>query len=245
MGFKERTISGISWVFSQVPEAIILEDDCLPSPSFFRFASELLARYRDDSKVMMIGGQNGVFQKIPYDYSYTFARTIGIWGWATWARAWECYDQQMTDWPRLRQTNWLFEILRDTRQARFWRKLFDTPSKMEGTWDFKWVFSVWSKGGLSVVPARNLVNNIGFGPGGVSDEMLETPWIKEIASLPLSELEFPLIHPPRVEPNYNHGALVYELVLAPQRSKATWVWNHLKAGSIRPILRNAAKRLGL
>jgi hypothetical protein len=245
MGCLQRMSSGISWVLSQVPEVIIFEDDCLPSPSFFRFASEMLSRYRNDPQVMMVGGQNGVFQKTRYESSYTFGRTIGIHGWATWARAWESYDRHMKEWPRLRETSWLFEILGDTQQATFWKRLFDTPWRVKTNWDYQWVFSVWSKGGLSVIPSRNLVNNIGFGPTGMSDEMLETPWITEIASLPLCEMEFPLIHPPGIEPNYNHDALVYEMVLAPQRNKATWIWNHLRAGSFKPILRNAAKRFGL
>jgi hypothetical protein len=37
LGCQERMISGLDWVFSLVDEAIILEDDCLPDPSFFPF----------------------------------------------------------------------------------------------------------------------------------------------------------------------------------------------------------------
>src|SRR5262245_4664601 len=42
--------SGINWFFEQENEGIILEDDCLPAPSFFRFSSELLRKFRDDTR---------------------------------------------------------------------------------------------------------------------------------------------------------------------------------------------------
>src|SRR4051812_24867462 len=58
LGCKRRVGSGISWVFERCEDAIILEDDTLPSPSFFPFCQELLRRYRDDERVMCICGMN-------------------------------------------------------------------------------------------------------------------------------------------------------------------------------------------
>ena len=218
MGCRRRMISGISWVFSQVPEAIILEDDCLPSPSFFRFASEILSRYHGDPRVMMVAGGNGAFQSTEHEYSYTFARSVGIWGWATWARAWQSYDEYISEWPYLRETPWLWELLNDKRQVEFWRDMFDRVYAGEGTWDWQWVFSIWSKNGLSVIPSRNLVNNIGFAPGSSSRATEEIEWIRETVAIPLCEIEFPLTHPTQIRPNRNHDAIIFDKAFAPQLS---------------------------
>src|SRR5258707_6457605 len=85
--------SAFTWFFQHEEEGIILEDDCLPSQSFFWFCQELLERYRHDSRVMHIGGNNFLngWQK-DSDYSYYFSRSGFIWGWATWRRAWEKFD---------------------------------------------------------------------------------------------------------------------------------------------------------
>jgi hypothetical protein len=250
MGCGPRMISGISWVFSQAPEAIILEDDCLPSPSFFQFASEMLTRYRNDSRVMMVAGGNGVFHKIDYKYSYTFGHSVGVWGWATWASAWERYDESITEWPGLRQTRWLSEILKDKRQVSFWREMFDRVYAGEGTWDWQWVFSIWVNDGLSIIPSRNLVKNIGFGPGATSGATEEIPWLKEIVSIPLCEMDFPLTHPRRIKPDRKVDTVMFEKAFAPQlpsqpESRATRVWRHLKSGDFEILLRKTARRVGL
>ena len=92
MGCGPRVSSGLSWIFDHVEEAIILEDDCLPSVGFFSYCEELLERYRHDTRVGIISGNNFVYPKIKTDYSYYFSRYPHIWGWATWRRSWEKYD---------------------------------------------------------------------------------------------------------------------------------------------------------
>ncbi len=88
MGCRNRVSSGLNWVFDTVEKAIILEDDCLPSPSFFRFCQELLTYYQDDVRVMTINGTNWQLGWKIGDGSYYFSRFNLIWGWATWRRAW-------------------------------------------------------------------------------------------------------------------------------------------------------------
>ena len=58
LGCRQRVSSGISWVFEQVEDAIILEDDCLPHPTFFAFCAEMLECYRHDQRVSSISGNN-------------------------------------------------------------------------------------------------------------------------------------------------------------------------------------------
>src|SRR6185369_14461868 len=94
LGCKNRVASGIDWVFEQVPEAIILEDDCLPDPTFFRFCEELLIRYREDERISQICGANFQFGRKRSNDSYYFSRYNHIWGWASWRRAWQHYDRK-------------------------------------------------------------------------------------------------------------------------------------------------------
>ena len=58
LGCGPAMSQGISWVFEHVDRAIILEDDCIPDPTFFPFCDELLERYQDDSRVLQIAGSN-------------------------------------------------------------------------------------------------------------------------------------------------------------------------------------------
>ena len=118
MGCRARISTGLEWVFKNVEEAIILEDDCIPHPTFFRFCKELLARYRDDQRVMMISGNNFQMGRKWTPCSYYFSRFFHCWGWATWRRAWKHYDIDMGLWPALEDGSWLLHVLGDKAQTR-------------------------------------------------------------------------------------------------------------------------------
>jgi hypothetical protein len=98
LGCRKRISSGLDWVFAQSEEAIILEDDCLPVPSFFWYCDELLQKYRDEPRVMTICGSNWL-RETPSNDSYVFTTHCSIWGWATWRRAWRTYDVDLKSWP--------------------------------------------------------------------------------------------------------------------------------------------------
>jgi hypothetical protein len=108
MGLADRVSSGLDWVFSLCDRAIVLEDDCLPDPSFFRFCDELLDRYRDDERVMAISGDNFQLGRRRTRYSYYLSRYNHCWGWATWRRGWQHYDHRMQLWPLVRDGGWLW-----------------------------------------------------------------------------------------------------------------------------------------
>ena len=95
LGIRIAVSQAIDWFFEQEPEGIILEDDCLPDQSFFWFCKELLEKYRNDTRIMHIGGTNFQFGKNRTNYSYYFSRYAHIWGWASWRRAWEYYDEKL------------------------------------------------------------------------------------------------------------------------------------------------------
>ena len=165
LGCKEAISSAISWFFEHVEEGIILEDDCVPHATFFPYCSELLDRYRDDERVMVVSGNN--FQPPDRDYggSYYFSVNNHCWGWATWQRSWEHYDGNIEAWPDLRETEWLQGWLASEAAAHYWGSIFDRAVRGEiDSWAYPWTFSCWVQHGLSVLPSVNLVSNIGFGP---------------------------------------------------------------------------------
>ncbi|MBW4425772.1 MAG: hypothetical protein KME50_15295 [Nostoc desertorum CM1-VF14] len=192
LGCRKRVSSGLYWVFSQVEEAIILEDDCLPHPSFFRFCEELLENYRHNSRIMLISGQNLQFGQKARNYSYYFSRYNHCWGWATWKRAWQYYDDTMALWPQVRDENWLFDILQDEQAFRYWSATFQGMYEGFDTWDYPWLFACYINQGLSVLPNINLVSNIGFGKEGTH----ATDSNSILSNIPVEEIQFPLKHPP-------------------------------------------------
>jgi predicted O-linked N-acetylglucosamine transferase (SPINDLY family) len=192
LGCRKRISSGLDWVFSQVEEAIILEDDCLPHPSFFRFCEELLEKYRHKSRIMLISGQNLQFGQRRRNYSYYFSRYNHCWGWATWKRAWQYYDDAMTLWPQVRDENWLFDILQDEQAFRYWSATFQAMYEGYDTWDYPWLFACYINQGLSILPNINLVSNIGFGKEGTH----ATDSNSILANIAVEKMQFPLNHPP-------------------------------------------------
>lgn len=164
MGCKRRVSSGLDWVFDQVEEAIILEDDCLPDNSFFLFCEQLLAQYRYDERIMHIGGVNFQFGTIRGDGSYYFSHLNHVWGWATWKRAWKFYDVAMTSYPLFCKYHNLKSVLPDKKMQRAWLESFKhVYDNQLDTWDFQWTYAIWQQNGLSITPNANLVSNIGFG----------------------------------------------------------------------------------
>ena len=173
----------------------MLEDDCLPNPTFFEFCRILLDHYRLDRRVAVISGTNFQFSPASGEASYFFSRYPLTWGWAAWRRSWEPYDRNLDAWERLRHTTWLSELLADPLAAAYWRGLFDEVRRGVDTWDYSFVFSCWRAGALAVHPDRNLVTNAGFGP-----DATHTRDVRSIfANMPVRAMSFPLIHPEKVE----------------------------------------------
>lgn len=193
LGCDPRIIDGLNWVFETVEEAIILEDDCIPHPTFFTYCEDLLNRYRHDQRVMNISGQNVLFGRQRTDYSYYFSRFTLCWGWATWRRSWQYFDVNLKLWPEVRDKRFMKDILEDPYAVRVWERtaqmLYD--GRLTG-WDFKWMFSCWLQNGLCIISDRNLVTNIGYGAEATHIHDEKDPYIK----MPTTAMDFPLKHPP-------------------------------------------------
>jgi hypothetical protein len=193
IGCRWRVCSGINWVFETVEEAIILEDDCLPHPTFFRFAEELLERYRDDRRIMSISGQNVQFGRQRTDYSYYFSRYHHGWTWATWRRAWQHYDFDMKLWPEIRDGNFLEDVLGDSHAAKVWTNIFQLcyEKKLEA-WDFQFTFASFIQNGMNILANVNLVSNIGHGTKATNTSDVNSPY----NNMPVEAITFPMKHPP-------------------------------------------------
>jgi len=198
LGCEKRVSSGLDWVFGIVKEAIILEDDCLPHPSFFRYCEELLDKYNDNKIIMSITGQNVQFGRRRTEHSYYFSSYSHCWGWATWKRAWHHYDFDMKFWSETKKSNLLKNILKNRRAVKYWEKIFQaTHDKKINTWDYQWLLTQWVHNGLGIIPNINLVSNIGFGKKSTHTSDEKSPYSNMLPE----EMIFPLKHPPTIIPN--------------------------------------------
>ncbi|OBZ34632.1 hypothetical protein, partial [Methanohalophilus sp. DAL1] len=163
LGCKYAVSGAIDWFFENEEMGIILEDDCLPSQSFFWFCEELLERYMEDERIMMISGTNKATKWNSHSYDYFYSYYGSIWGWASWKRAWMHYDRDMNRWKDIRNTRVLKYLYDSIIVIANRIKIYEnTYSGKIDTWDYQWVFSREINSGLSIVPSKNLISNIGF-----------------------------------------------------------------------------------
>jgi hypothetical protein len=190
LGCGRRVSSGISWVFENEEEAIILEDDCIPSRSFFRFAAEMLERYRYDRRVMHISGT----KLGEYDLggeSYCYSKYPQIWGWATWRRAWNLYDFSGRLWCDSIVRSAIRYDCQVTGDYSFWNSAFRSIvlGRID-TWDHQWILCCWINSGLSITPSSNLIGNRGFRADATHTKI---PSVEHV--LKEGDIQFPLVSP--------------------------------------------------
>jgi hypothetical protein len=163
MGLRDRMQSGLDQVFSKETEAILLEEDCHPMPDFFPFCQEMLQRYRHDERVGGISGSCFLRKKIDLQSDYYFSRYLHIWGWGTWARAWQAYRSEQWTWPDGGFEHYFPNSSK--AETDYWNKIYGCFKSGElETWDYPWMSYLWGKNMASITPAENLVLNSGFGP---------------------------------------------------------------------------------
>jgi hypothetical protein len=197
LGCGKRVSTGIDWVFENVEESIILEDDCVPHPTFFRYCEDLLEYYRDDRRVMHISGDNFYSDKYSRPDSYIFSRFALMWGWATWRRAWQqYYDFEMKLWPQLKQQNLLQNIFCDPHSVMTWTQILqDVADGKVDTWDYQWIMACFFQNGLAILPNVNLVTNIGFGADATHTFSADSTAVDDLQmSLAAEAIDFPLQH---------------------------------------------------
>lgn len=199
LGCQKRISSGLDEVFGEVEDAIILEDDCVPHDNFFRYCEQLLDEYKNEDRIMTISGTNFQQSNFEIDESCYVSVFPLCWGWATWRSAWSKMDVKMEKWKDVKGNDFFKDYGYDIYFEKYWADIFDRVSCGDiNSWAYPWLFSCWYHKGLTIVPRKNLVVNIGFGEDAthtISDDEL-------LANLEIYGLDFPLKLPTSLKRNF-------------------------------------------
>lgn len=197
LGCKLAVIDGINWFFEKEEEGIILEDDTLPSKSFYYFCQFMLEKYRENKVVMHIGGYKPAHVGKD-NFTISFTRATHIWGWATWRDRWKHYKGDLTSEKML-------DLLPDfeyfSRKGKIKKRvkiLEQINNNKLDTWDYQWNFAVRTNSGLAIRPCVNLVKNIGFGHIDAT-HTLKRIKVNEAVEMDIKNLKLP----PWIMPNRN------------------------------------------
>ena len=201
LGCKLAVSGAIDWFFGNVEEGIILEDDCLPNQSFFRFCQEMLEKYRDEDKIMSVSGYN-YLDGLDINESYYFSRYFECWGWATWKKAWKKCDIEMKDYKSDKKSGNLSRIMPWIAERIIYKKRFeDNLSGKLDSWAYCFLYSHLREDRLSIVPKYSLVKNMGI--CGDSTHTSESAVDKKYFNTKVVTARFPLWHPTVISSNRN------------------------------------------
>lgn len=192
LGCKIAVSKGITWFFENEEMGIILEDDCLPSPYFFRYCDQLLEKYQTNDNIGAISG----FNPFPTQSveSYKFINYAMVWGWASWRRSWDNYDPGLKDIHNIDQLKVLDAS--HWRVRKFWKRILDKIGAID-TWDYQLSLTLVWKNQMCIIPKTNLIDNIGYG-----QDATHTVELRDSHNPPVKALEFPLIHPSKIEVDF-------------------------------------------
>ncbi|WP_082989925.1 hypothetical protein [Woeseia oceani] len=187
LGCMERVSSGLDWVFSQESRAVILEDDCVPDESFFRFCETALQFYENIERVMSVSGTRFA-PSTPGSPDIEFSRYAYCWGWATWANRWQKFHNELDQDAMGLKLSYLQRKLGGLRAAFYWKWLLGQVSSGKiNSWAYKWTYTHWVCDGLSAIPSVNLISNIGAGKDA-TNTTTDSRWLGR----PIGPLRFPL-----------------------------------------------------
>ena len=164
VGCGRNLFEAITWFFKNIEMGIILEDDCIPSLSFFSYCKELLIKYENNNRIFHIAGNNPLTKnKSPFNASYYFTRIQHCWGWASWRRAWKYYSYDINDLDIFIQNKIINKIFKQNYVQNYWFNIFRKMQNHEvDAWDYQWTYAIFKENGLCINPSMNLVTNIGF-----------------------------------------------------------------------------------
>ena len=201
LGLKKRFKSGLDTIFNQEESLIILEDDTLPTSSFFRFCDELIEKYSDQKNIAQINGYN-YLSKISKEESYYFSTYPELWGWASWSDRWfKYYNNDLDGWDEIKNTQAFKEKFFSEQEYGYFYKAYENAfNNVIDSWDFKWSFSLRINELLSVAPTTNLVKNLGFGHQGATHTHQKLKYLS-VTKNKQYNIRFPIKHPQKVEIN--------------------------------------------
>ena len=195
LGCGAAVSSAITWFFENAEEGIVLEDDCCPSQSFFKFCSILLEKYRFDERIGHISGFNiqGGIKRGSADYY--FSEETQVWGWATWKRVWNKYDLSMNHLKEFEKSDQNPNLRNNKLHSLV--ALYDFKKVLKNkidTWDYQYTYTNFINHSLSVIPNENLIENIGFTADATHTKEDNTIFsLNKAKEIDLSSLKHPTI----------------------------------------------------
>ncbi len=207
LGCRSSVSSAIDWFFNFEDDGIILEDDCIPSKSFFNFCAQMLNKFKNSENIFTISGSN--FQKDNFvgEGDYYFSKYAHCWGWATWRRAWKYYDDNMKFWSKLKNSETWTKLHPNKYEKKYWSKIFNLVySKKIDSWAYVWLASIWYLNGKSIIPNKNLIINIGFNEKATNTVSSSNI---DLVNLNFQEMSDILSHPKEVKINTKADNFVF------------------------------------
>ena len=246
-----------TWAFSLADKCIVLEDDVVPSQSFFPFCKEMLDKYENDERITMITGYNPeeITQSCPYDYLFT--SVFDIWGWASWRRVvskWDAEYSFLNDDYNMKQLTAL------ARQRGYRKDLIKMchDHSTSGKQYFESIFwtNMLFNSGLAIMPTHNQINNVGLTAGAHYSADLETmpKRLRKTFTMKRFELKFPLRHPKYIIEDVAYKERYYKIMawnnpFTKMSYSLEELWLNIKAGNMKKIatatINNIKRHLGL
>jgi hypothetical protein len=186
LGCREAVSSAVTWFFNHEEEGIILEDDCLPANSFFKFCDTLLDRYRHDTRIRHITGCNLQQGRKWGNSTYYFSNRTHVWGWASWRRVWKDYDKNLNQYNSHEISEKIQNIYSDSIVVDCWVDIFKGVKEGKiNSWAYQLDFANFFNNGLTIIPNENLISNIGFGVNATHTVNKDSIY----ANLPVKEID--------------------------------------------------------
>tara|TARA_B100000989_G_scaffold293920_1_gene272048 strand:+ start:501 stop:1430 length:930 start_codon:yes stop_codon:yes gene_type:complete len=152
---------GIDWFFGKVKEGIILEDDTIPSKTFFYFSEKLLKLHKNEKKIFQICGSGTLsreFGNITYLSSIPWMH-----GWATWRDRWKKYNYKLNDIKKIKKNKNFIKNVPFFFGRLYWLSLFKEFNEgKHKTWDYTIVHDCLTKNLKCIKPSINMITNIGY-----------------------------------------------------------------------------------
>jgi hypothetical protein len=127
------------------------------------------------------------------EYDYHFARVGGIWGWASWRRSWNLYELEMESYPRAIEEKIFDDLfIGEDDLKKLYLDWFKNAYGNTHTWDYQWTYTKIINNSINIMPAKNLVKNIGHGTADATHTIGEN---FKFSNMRLNEIELPLRHP--------------------------------------------------
>lgn len=194
LGCGKGVSSAISWFFEHEEQGIIIEDDILAHPDFFKYCDDLLDRYKDDERIQLISGNNYFYDGYKSDVSYYMSNYMNIWGWASWKRVWITYKYDVNEYDGTEIRKNLQNNLSKSSARYFWN-IFQKMKKFKvDTWDFQLYMNQQFYNRRSILPCVNMVENIGMG----SEDAAHTKKQNATVSNHKGNSPYPLVHPSKI-----------------------------------------------